>query len=841
MTANKRASLAAVAAAAAAALSTQCHTSNSPDDPPSGVAAPQGSQGMTPPGSAPLGSPTATTSITGTQLPPVPPKFGGVASETVKDSKPWWAPQVRPPKGAPNVLLVMTDDVGFGAPSTFGGVIPTPALDRVARAGLRYTAFHSTALCSPTRAALITGRNHHSVHTGVITEQSTGFEGYTSVIQKDTATIGQILQANGYATAWFGKDHNTPVWEATPAGPFDRWPTGLGFQHFYGFVGGDASQWSPNLFRDTSAIQPYLGHPGWNLITAMADDAIQYMKGLSEVSPDQPFFVYYVPGGTHAPHNPTPEWIEKFKGKFDMGWNAMRDQIFANQKRLGVIPRNAQLTAWPKDLPTWDSLSPEKKKLYARQMEVYAAYLAYTDHEIGRVIQSVEDMGKLNDTLVIYISGDNGQSPEGTLDGTSNEVAALNGLTIPVAEQMKDYDAWGSDKTYPHFAVGWAWALDTPFQWTKQVASHFGGTRQGMAMAWPGHITDAGGIRNQFSHVIDIAPTILEACGIAPPATFEGIPQRPIEGVSMAYSWDKANADAPTRHGTQYFEMLGSRAIYHDGWVAAAPPLVPSWAIGHPSPPPEAFKWELYDVGNDWTESNDLAQKDPAKLAELQKLFTSEANKYNVFPLNNDFLGMVIAPRPSPTAGRNVFTYSGELANVGWGGAPRVLDQSYAITADIEIPDVGADGVIVTQGGRFGGYGFYLLKSKPVFAWALPTMQTVRWEAPAALSAGRHTIAFDFTYDGGGLGKGGLGVLSVDGKEVDQKRMDQTIPFILQWDEAFNVGIDTGTAVDPADYQVPFRFTGKLAKVTIELKGPPLSQEVEEQKRQVEEQFHKSQ
>ena len=647
----------------------------------------------------------------------------------------------------------------------------------------------------------------------------------------------RFLKANGYATAWFGKDHNTPVWESTPAGPFDRWPTGLGFQYFYGFVGGDSSQWQPNLFRNTTAIQPYVGHPGWNLVTAMADDAIQYMRGLNEVSPDQPFFVYYVPGATHAPHHPTPEWIQKFKGKFDTGWNVLRDQIFANQKKLGVIPQNAQLTPWPKELPEWNSLSPEQKKLYARQMEVYAAYLAYTDHEIGRVVQSVEDMGKLDNTLVIYISGDNGASPEGTLNGTVNEVASLNGETIPIPEQMKFYDAWGSDKTYPHFAVAWAWALDTPFQWTKEVASHFGGTRQGMVMSWPGHIKDAGGIRNQFSHVIDIVPTILEACGIPQPAEFDGIPQKPIEGVSMAYTWDPANANAPTRHTTQYFEMFGSRAIYHDGWIAAAPPLVPPWEMGKPSPPPEAFQWELYNLNDDWTENNNLAQKEPDRLAALQKLFTSEATKYNVFPLDNSVVSRIVAPRPSPTAGRNVFTYTGELANVAWGGAPSLLDQSYTITAEVEIPQSGAEGVLVTQGGRFGGYGFYLLKGRPTFAWALVDMTKVKWEGREALSPGKHTLAFDFTYEGGGIGKGGQGVLRVDGKEVDSKHMGSSIPFILAWDEAFNVGLDTGTAVEPADYQVPFRFTGKLEKVTIELKGPPLSKELEEQ---IEEQQKKN-
>jgi arylsulfatase len=793
------------------------------DDPPGlpGVTAPQAS--------APSGSPSATTSIDSTRLPPAAPKFGGVLRPKEEESKAWWPPQIRPPKGAPNVLLIMTDDVGFGAPSTFGGVIPTPTLDRIAKAGLRYTAFHSTALCSPTRAALITGRNHHSVHSGTVVEQGIGFPGYDTIIGKDTATIGEVLKTNGYATAWFGKEHNTPIWEATPAGPFERWPVGYGFQYFYGFVGGDANQWAPNLFRNTTAIEPYLGHPGWNLVTAMADDAIEYMRNLNEVTPDRPFFVYYVPGAAHAPHHPTPEWIDKFKGKFGMGWNALRDQIFANQKKLGIVPENAQLTPWPKDLPTWDKVSVADKKLFERQAEVYAAYLAYADNEIGRVVQAVEEIGKLDNTLVIYISGDNGASPEGTVNGTPNEIAAFNGLTIPTLEQMKFYEAWGSDKTYPHYAVGWAWAFDTPFQWTKEVASHFGGTRQGMAMSWPARIKDVGGIRKQFSHVIDIVPTILDACGITQPQMVDGIQQRPIEGVSMAYTWDHANANAPTRHTTQYFEMFGSRAIYHDGWVAAAPPIVPPWDVGHPSPPPDAYKWELYNLNDDWSENHDLAQKEPDKLKELQTLFEQEATKYNVFPLNNSTVERLIAPRPSPTAGRNVFTYAGRLANVSWGGAPSLLNRSYTITAELEIANDGAEGMLVTQGGNFGGYGFYLLKGKPVFAWNLLGLKKVRWEGRGPLTPGKHTLVFDFQYDGGGLGKGGAGVLRVDGKDVDSKRMEKSTPVLLQWDEAFNVGVDTGTAVEPEDYKVPFAFTGKLNKLTIELKGPPLSEEMKEQ------------
>ena len=473
---------------------------------------------------AQLGSPGATTSIPGNQLPPPDPKFGGVINLKASDSKPWWPPRVVPPKGAPNVLLIMTDDCGFGSPSTFGGVIPTPALDRVAKSGLRYTQFHSTSLCSPTRAALITGRNHHVAGFGVVGEAATGFPGYDSVIRRECGTVGEILKQNGYATSWFGKDHNTPFYQASVAGPFDQWPNGMGFEYFYGFVGGDTSQWTPNLFRNTTPIYPFEGKPEWNLTTAMADEAIGYMKGLNEVATDKPFFVYYVPGGVHAPHHPTKEWIKKISDMhlFDDGWNKLRETIFANQKRLGIIPQDTKLTAWPKELPEWDTLSFEEKKLFIKQADVFAAYLAYTDHEIGRVIQAVEDMGELDNTLIIYISGDNGASPEGTVNGTPNEFTFFNGVTVPVKDQFLFYEFWGSDQTFPHYSAGWAWAFDTPFQWCKQVASHFGGTRQGMCMSWPGHITDKGGIRTQFHHMIDIVPTILEVTGIPAPIRSTG-------------------------------------------------------------------------------------------------------------------------------------------------------------------------------------------------------------------------------------------------------------------------------------------------------------------------------
>jgi arylsulfatase len=772
------------------------------------------------------GTPSATTTIDGKTLPPPPSKFGGVIKEDAKDSKPYWPPTVVPPKSAPNVLLIMTDDQGYGVSGTFGGVVPTPAMDRIAKAGLRYTQFHSTALCSPTRAALITGRNHHSVGYGVIGEMSTGYPGYDSVIGPESATIGTILRDNGFATSWFGKNHNTPTYLYSAAGPFDQWPVGMGFQYFYGFMGGETDQWTPYLYQNTTPIFPWVGKTGYNLTTDLADEAIKYMSSLNAAAPEQPFFLYYVPGGTHSPHQPKKEWIEKFKGKFDMGWEKLREQIFANQKRLGVIPANTQLTPWPADLPKWDSLSLVRKKLYAREAEVFAAYAAYTDHEIGRVIQAVQDMGKLDNTLIIYISGDNGTSAEGTLEGTPNQMTAYNAiLDLPEVELLRYYESWGSDKTYPHMSVAWSWAFDTPFKWTKQVASHFGGTRQGMVVSWPGHIKDVGGIRTQFHHIIDIVPTILEATGIQAPSTVNGIAQRPIEGVSMAYTFDQANASAKSKRDTQYFEMFANRGIYNDGWYAATTPPAPPWAMGTTKlPDVNEYKWELYNLTEDYSQFNDLAAKEPAKLKELQALFLAEAAKYQVLPLDNSILPRIITPRPSATAGRTVFAYSGENPGIPVGNAPSILNKDYTITAEVTIPKAGAEGMIATLGGRFGGYGLYLLKGKPVFVYNLLNLKRYRWEGGVggadwlgkSLAPGKHTIAFDFRYDGPGFGKGGTGVLSVDGKELSRQKIEHTIPFLMAIDESFDIGSDTRTGVDDS-YKLPFRFTGTINKLTYKL------------------------
>ena len=780
------------------------------------------------------GTPSATISIDGKQLPAPPGKFGGVIKEDAKDSKPWWPPAVVPPKGAPNVLLIMTDDSGYGVPSTFGGVIPMPTLDRLAKVGLRYTQFHSTALCSPTRAAIITGRNHHAVGFGQIGEMATGYPGYDSIIGPENATVGRILSDHGYATSWFGKNHNTPSFQYSAAGPFDQWPSGMGFQYFYGFMGGESDQWTPYLFRDHTPVYPWVGRKDYNLITDMADDAIRYMKDVTASNPDKPFFVYYVPGATHDPHQPTKEWVDRISKLhlFDQGWEKLREQIFANQKRLGVIPANTQLTPWPDSLPKWDSLSAVQKKIVIREADVFAAYTAYNDHEIGRLIQAVADMGKLDNTLIFYINGDNGTSSEGTMMGTPNWMLAANGvLDLPEVEYLRYYESWGSDKTYPHMAVPWSWAFDTPFKWVKQIASHFGGTRQGMVVSWPGHIGDPGGIRSQFHHVIDIVPTILEAAGIKAPEMVDGVAQKPIEGVSMVYTFDKANANAPSKRTTQYFEMFANRGIYHDGWYACTTPPEPPWLLGSKALPPiNEYKWELYNITEDFSQANDLAAKNPGKLKEMQALFLAEAARNQVLPLDNSVLPRLLTARPSGTAGRSTFTYVGVNPEIPVGNAPSLLNRDYTITADITVPKAGAEGMIATMGGRFGGYGLYLQGGKPVFVYNLLNLKRYRFEGGVgaedwlgkSLATGRHTIEFDFKYDGPGLGKSGTGVLTVDGKVLARQKMDHTIPFLMALDESLDIGLDTRTPVDES-YQLPFKFEGTINKVTYKISPPQLA------------------
>jgi arylsulfatase len=793
------------------------------------------------------GSPSATTTISNKQLPPPDPKFGGVIKDDALQSKPWWPPRIVPPKGAPNVLLIMTDDAGFGVPSTFGGVIPTPTMDGIAREGLRYNRVFSTALCSPTRAALMTGRNHHSAGFGVISEQSTGFPGYNSIIPKDKATIGRILLDNGYRTSWFGKDHNTPAFEASQAGPFDQWPTGMGFEYFYGFVGGDANQWEPNLFRNTTQIYPFRGAPPgtWNLVTAMADDAIDWMTRMHQTDPSQPLFVMYVPGATHAPHHPTKEWVDKIHAMhlFDDGYEKLRERIFENQKRLGVIPKDAKLAPWPKELlKPWNELSPDARKLFIRQVEVFAAFAAYNDYEIGRVIQEFEHLGRRDNTLIIYINGDNGTSAEGGPLGTPNEVAFFNGQNmLPVEKQMKYYDVWGTEETYNHMSAGWSWAFDTPFDWFKQNASRLGGTNQNMVVSWPAGIKDKGGLREQFIHVIDVVPTLLEVTGIRAPASVDGIKQAPVEGTSFAYTFDSKNAKTPSRHRTQYFEMIGQWALYHDGWFLSTQVNRAPWqAFGAANPDPlNKQVFQLYNLNEDFSQVDDIAAKYPKKVAEMRKRFVAEAKKYQVFPLDASVAARIVAPRPNITAGRTEFVYTRPMTGLPQGDSPLLLNTSYTVTADIEVPKGGAEGMILTSGGRFAGYGFYLLKGKPVFLWNMVDLERIKWEAPRALRPGRHQVEFDFVYDGigpgtlafndfSGVGGPGTGTLKVDGKVVATKRMENTLPMILQWDESFDIGSDTLTGVNDADYQPPFPLTAKLNKLTIKIDRPELTPEAAE-------------
>ncbi|HSR87954.1 MAG TPA: arylsulfatase [Pontiella sp.] len=789
-----------------------------------------------------LGEPNATTTISGKQLPAPEPEFGGVIKKDALNSKAWWAPRMVPPKDAPNILLIITDDAGFGVPSTFGGVIPTPTMDRVAKNGLRYTRVFSTALCSPTRAALITGRNHHSVGFGVISEQATGFPGYNSIIGKDKATIGRILLDNGYSTAWFGKDHNTPAFAASQAGPFDRWPTGLGFEYFYGFVGGDANQWQPNLFRNTTQIYPFEGKPDWNLVTGMADDAIDYISRIHQTDPAKPIFIKYAPGATHAPHHPTGEWVDKIHDMhlFDEGYEKLRETIFANQKKLGLIPEDSKLTPWPDSvLKPWDQLDAETRKLFIRQVEVFAAYAAYSDHEIGRVIDAFEEVGELDNTLVIYINGDNGTSAEGGPLGTPNEVAFFNGVNeMPVDVQMRWHDVWGTEETYNHMSAGWSWAFDSPFDWFKQNASRLGGINQNMAVMWPARIKDKGGLRDQFVHVIDVAPTLLEVTGIQEPEYVDGIKQSPMEGISFAYTFDAANANAPSEHKTQYFEMMGQWALYDDGWLLSTKVNRAPWeAFGTANPDPLNNQvFELYNLNESWNQAEDIAAQHPDKVKELRRKFLAEAKKYQVLPLDASVAGRLVAPRPNITAGRAEFVYTKPMVGLPQGDSPSILNSSYTFTADITVPEGGAEGMIVTSGGRFCGYGFYLLEGKPVFLWNMINMERIKWEGPEALAPGQHTITFDFKYDGlgagtlaynsmSGLGRSGTGTLSVDGTVVATKKMEKTIPMILQWDEAFDIGSDTLTGVNDADYKPPFTLTAKLDKLTIQVVRPELSPE----------------
>ncbi len=749
-------------------------------------------------------------------LPRPEPRSKAEVGLSYRGSTPDFPRPIAPPAGAPNVLLVLLDDLGFGATSTFGGAIPTPTLDRLAGQGLRYNVFHTTAVCSPTRAAILSGRNHHSCNTGSIMEMATGYPGYHGMWPRSAASVAEILKGNGYNTAAFGKWHNTPNWETSLAGPFDRWPTGVGFEYWYGFQGGDSNQWDTLIFENTAPVEKPPGRAGAHFLELQTDRAIAWLNGQAAVAPDKPFFVYFAPGATHAPHHVPAEWVARFEGKFDAGWDVYRRETLARQVRLGVVPPGTELTPLPPDIPAWGTLPADRQRLYARQMEVYAAYVAYADFEVGRLIDAVERLGELDRTLVFYVVGDNGPSSEGGYDGTFNEMASLNGIPVDLATQLARVDQLGGPLANNHYPVGWCLATATPFRWNKTAASHFGGTRNPLVVSWPARIRDAGGLRSQFHHCVDIVPTILEAAGVPEPRIVNGVGQQPIEGVSMVYTFD--DAAAPSRRTTQYFEIMGNRAIYHDGWVAASLRAVP-WEAFAPPGEVEESPWELYHVSEDFSQAHDLAARLPEKLEELRKLFFVEAARYHVFPLDDRRVERFAAvDHPSYLAGRSELSYLPGVRRVPEGSAPDVKNRSFSVTAEVEVGEGGAEGVLVTEGGRFGGWALLVQDGVPRFVYNFLDLARYEVSAREKLPPGRSTVRFELATDGGTYGAGGTVTLSVNGTTVAEGRVDRTVPMRFSLEETFDVGEDTGTPVDES-YAVPFRFTGTLRRVSFTL-GP---------------------
>ncbi len=772
-------------------------------------------------------------------LPKPEPPFKGKIGRTYKDSQPDKITVTKAPAGAPNVLVILIDDVGYGAWSTFGGQIPTPNLDSLAKMGLRYTRFHTTALSSPTRAALLTGRNHHSVGTGVITEMGTGYPGYTGQIPKSAAMVSEILRQNGYSTMFIGKNHNVPDWETSISGPFDRWPGLQGFDHFYGFVAAETNQWAPALYRDNQRVEmetPKGKEGRYTLNDSLADETIKFIYQEKSITPDRPFFIYFAPGATHAPHHVPKEWMDKFKGQFDQGWDKYREETYQRQLKLGVIPPDTKLTPRPKEIPTYDSLTPDQKRIAARLMEAFAAFTAQTDYEIGRILDALEQTGQMDNTLVMCMIGDNGASMEGTLYGAFNELAPIGGFPEDTAFLLQHLDEIGGPKAYNHYPVGWAWAMNTPLQWGKQVASHFGGTRNPLVVSWPDRIKDKGGIRSQFHHVIDVVPTILAAAGIPEPTEVNGVRQKPIEGVSMVYSFDKADADGMRK--VQYFELLGNRGIYKDGWMASVRHGRLPWVTGRGTT--KSFDedvWEVYDLRKDFSQYDDVAAKYPEKLKELQDAFWIEAEKYQVLPLDDRLAErMNPANRPSLVEGRTAFTYFAGARLPDSTAAPSTQNRSHTIAAYLDIPKGGAEGVLVAAGGITGGFSLYVKDGQPVYEYNLVSQQRTTITGEEKLAPGHNVVRVEFLYDGGGLGKGATVSLFVNDKKVGQGRMNVT-----QWvgkysgDETFDIGQDSGTPVCEG-YSAPYRFTGTIKKVVIDSQPAKLSaadqQKLEEVRRE---------
>jgi arylsulfatase A-like enzyme len=752
---------------------------------------------------------------TGNQLPLPPAPFTGMIGQTYKDSKSDFPQPPKPSAGAPNVLMILVDDLGFGGTGPFGGLIPTPNIDKLAKESLLYNRFHNTALCSPTRAALLSGRNHHQVGMAGITEGATGYPGYNSIWGEDAASIAEILRFHGYNTAAVGKWHDTPVWETSPAGPFDRWPTGKGFNYFYGFQGGETDQWQPQLYRNTNPIEPPYGpEQGYMLSKDMADQAISWLRLQTSVAPDKQWFMYWAPGAMHAPHHAPKEYIDRFRGKFDMGYDKYREMIYENQKKIGIIPADAKLTPRPKELPAWDSLDADQKRLYARQMEVFAGFLAYTDEQIGRLLDAVKSGPNADNTLTILILGDNGCSAEGGLTGTINNMATQNGFPDSVPEMLKHIDEIGGPLHENHFSVGWAWALDSPYQWTKQVASHFGGTRTGLIINWPAKFRAHGEVRSQFHHVVDIAPTIYEAASIKMPEYVDGVKQIPLAGVSMEYTFADANAEG--RHHTQYFEIMGNRGVYQDGWIAVARHGLP-WVLLGKKGDFENDKWELYNLDKDFSEADDLASTNPEKLKELQAVFDVEAKKYNVFPLDDRFAERaVVADRPTVSPGRTSFMFYSGTVRIPEGAAPNLKAKSHRITAQIEVPAKGVEGVIVAEGGNSAGYTLFVKDGHVVYENNFFDKERDDITSSEPLPKGKVTVGFEYTQESKEYGGGGTGKLFINGKQVGESKFAHVPPGAYSATETFDVGKDLGSDVSK-QYQGPFAFTGTIDEVKIDL------------------------
>lgn len=726
--------------------------------------------------------------------------------------------EVKAPEKAPNVIVVLIDDLGFGAPSTLGGPMKMPTLDKLAKEGITYNNFHTTAICSATRTALKSGRNHHTNNTGAVMENSTGFPGNTGQIPNSVAPLATMLQLNGYSTAAFGKWHETAVWETSVSGPFARWPTYQGFDKFYGFIGGETDQWKPLIYDGITAVNPPKME-NYHFTTDMTNQAINWIAAQQSMTPDRPFFVYFSLGAVHAPHHVSTEWSDKYKGKFDAGWDKVREATFEKQKKMGIIPKNTKLAPKPRDIKDWDKLSADEKRLFIRQAEVFGGFVEHTDHEIGRLVDAVEELGEIDNTLIIYIAGDNGTSAEGGQNGMFNEMTYFNGVTEKVEDMLEWYDEWGTVETSPHFAAGWAVSFNSPFTWTKQVASDFGGTRNGVVIHWPEGIKDKGGLRSQFTHVIDVAPTILEAAGLPEPKVVNGTPQTPIEGTSMLYTFDDANA--PERHTTQYFEIMGNRAIYRDGWLARTIHRA-AWETKD-LPPLESDVWDLYNVNEDFSLTNNLAEEYPEQLEQMQALFMLEAEKYHVLPIDDrsiERMNSAIAGRPDLMAGRSSLTLYEGMTRMRENAFINVKNRSKTVTAEVEIPKGGANGVILAQGGNFGGWSLHLIDGKPGYTYNWLGLESYTVASDTALPAGPVTVKLVFDYDGGGLGKGGKATLLVNGKSVAEGRIDNTEALMFSADEGADVGQDSQSPVAKGvgDGAEETRFTGKIRKIVVEVK-----------------------